>query len=93
MKKFAGHKTLDVIKQQCQEAGIEFDDRLHKTGSDYVVVRTIKGDKDSGIVLYSSFNGNFFGSTPDGVDFDSASTEHENEPWFQALLSFFYIEK
>lgn len=60
-----------------------------------------------GWVMFNTFNGTFYGTTPRaknwqrvgeprvpaGVEFDSGSTTHEHEPWFQALLSFFYVEK
>lgn len=88
MKKFAGIKTLKVIKAQCKAARITFDDYLYrKKGNDHV--RVIGG---GATVLFNSFNGRFFGTTDKGVTFNSDSTEHESEPWFQALLAFFYIE-
>lgn len=94
IKTFAGNKPLSVIKKQCAALGIEFNDRLHrKSSSDYVVIRSIKGDSRSGEVLFNSYTGNFFGTTNNGVSFDSHITTHEAEPWFQTLLSFFYIEK
>jgi hypothetical protein len=110
MKKFAGKKPLETIRQQCKLQGVHFNDFLFRTQrSDYVVLTSKKGNNDSGQVLYNTFNGTFFGTTPAkrdwhhplvnkfcppaGVEFDSNSTEHENEPWFQALLSFFYVEK
>jgi hypothetical protein len=44
-------------------------------------------------VFWCSFNGNFFGTTPDGVEFNNWATTHDDEPWFQQLLSFFYVEE
>lgn len=93
MKTFAGNKKLADIKRQCKECGIQFDDANFKKGSDFVVIRTKRNDNSSGVVLYNTFNGNFTGTTDKGIDFDSQRTEHEAEPWFQALLSFFYVEK
>ncbi|CAG9172471.1 hypothetical protein CURE108131_23050 [Cupriavidus respiraculi] len=93
MKKFAGNKPLIEIKRQCEAAGIDYNDTLYRRGGDYVVITTVNGDNDSGQVLYNTVNGKFFGTTPDGIQFDSSSTKHENEPWFQALLSFFYVVK
>lgn len=49
MKRFKRHKTFDEIKTQCKAAGIHFSDHLYKiTGSDWLVITTIKGDNDSG---------------------------------------------
>lgn len=91
MRTFKGNKSLTHIESQCKQAGIHFNDYLLRTGtSDYVVITTIKDDNYSGQVLYNTFNGTFFGTTPDGTQFDSRSTEHEHEPWFQQLLEFFY---
>lgn len=89
MKMFAGNKPLDVIKQQCKDQGIVFDDeRWRVYGDDYVRI------SGGGCwVLYNTFNGSFFGETPDGTDFSNDSDEHEDQPWFQALLSFFYVEQ
>lgn len=93
MKTFAGNKKLADIKAQCKAAGIQFDDAGYKKGGDFVVIRTKKNDNDSGHVLYNATNGNFTGRTDKGEFFDSRSNKHEGEPWFQALLSFFYVEK
>jgi hypothetical protein len=93
MKRFKRHKTFDEIKAQCEAAGIHFSDHLYKvTGADFVVITTIEGNNNSGQVLYNTVTGAFFGTTPDDVSFDSDKDEHENEPWFQALLLFFYEE-
>lgn len=46
-----------------------------------------------GFVMFNTVNGRFWGHTDRGVACCSSSTEHEREPWFQALLSFFYVEK
>lgn len=83
--RFKRHKTLKEIKQQCREQGLEINDRLYKAGSDYIVVRG-GGCR----VTYSCVTGWFFGRTPDGINFNSDSTLHENESWFKALLAFFY---
>lgn len=89
MKTFAGLKKLDVIKSQCNAAGIRFDDtRYRQHGDDHVLIAG-----GGAHVLYNTFNGKFFGITPTGVEFDSSGTQHEHEPWFQALLSFFYVER
>ncbi|MFN4360506.1 MAG: hypothetical protein ACK4F4_07260 [Hylemonella sp.] len=89
MTKFQGTKTLAQIRAQCRAQGLKFDDRLHREDqSDYVVVQG-GGAK----VLFNTFNGRFFGTTPDGVKFNSDLTTHENKPWFQGLLRFFYVVK
>lgn len=89
MKKFAGNKTRDQVKAQCEALGLEFDDtKYEQEGSDYTVIRGGGAE-----VLWSSWNGRFFGTTDTGVEFSSDNDTHEGEPWFQALLSFFYIDK
>jgi hypothetical protein len=94
MTKYLGRKNLKTIKAQCDALGLEFDDRLYQTqGSDFVAIRSFKGDPMLGQVLYNVLNGRFFGSKPDGTRFNSDSATHEGEAWFQTLLDFFYIGK
>jgi hypothetical protein len=88
MKKFAGNKSREQVKAQCKALGLVFDEAAYKAGSD--VTRICGGGAS---VCWISFNGRFFGPTDTGVEFSSDSTKHEDEPWFQALLSFFYVEK
>jgi hypothetical protein len=88
MKTFAGIKTLPQIKAQCEAAGIEFDDRRYKKGDDHVAIRS-----PGVLVLFSAFNGKFFGNTPDGKKFSSCDPKLDGTPWFDQLLSFFYVEK
>lgn len=89
MKQFASIKPLEVIQQQCAEQGLVFNDRLYREqGWDTVLIQG--GDAQ---VVYNTFNGRFFGWTPNGEAFSSDECVHEDEPWFQALLSFFYVEK
>lgn len=93
MKTFAGNKSFAQIERQCKDAGIQFDSTDYDKGGDYVVIRTRANDDRSGHVLYNTTNGNFFGETPEGVKFNSKLTTHEDQPWFQQLLQFFYVEK
>jgi hypothetical protein len=97
MKRFARIKTLDEIKAQCQAQGVRLCTRLYDTqGWDTVVVGgpiSNAAKTGPGHAIYSTFNGKFFGRTPDGIEFDSTETRHEHAPWFQALLSFFYVEQ
>lgn len=88
MKQFAGHKNVATIAKQCKAQGLQLNDRLYKTGWDTVVV-----SGGGAHVTYNSFNGRFFGVTPDGTRFSSDETVHEHEPWFQSVLLFFYIER
>lgn len=109
MKKFAGTKPLAEIKTQCRAAGVAFDDyNFRTTGADHVCLGAAQIDmtrpdgtafvnasdnSPHGWVMFNTFNGRFFGSTPEGVRFNSDLTLHDDEPWFQQLLSFFYVEK
>jgi hypothetical protein len=93
MKKFSRHKTYAEILAQCEAQGIPFNDYLYRRGgSDTVVVNSVYGRGHfPGHAIYNTFNGWFFGTTPEGVQFDSASTKHEKQPWYQDLLNFFYV--
>jgi hypothetical protein len=88
MEKFAGNKTPEQIKAQCKAQGLVFDDRRYQTmGDDHVVVRG-----GGAYAIFNTFNGRFFGTTPDGTEFTSDDTL-DGTPWFDALLRFFYVEK
>jgi len=92
MKKFKRFKTYEEIKAQCAEQGLLFDDRLYRERHfDTVVVRSAEGSKD--YVIYNTTNGRFFGETGEGDRINSDSTRHDKEPWMQALLDFFLVEK
>lgn len=91
MKTFSGIKTYEQIKAQCKEQGVVCNDRLYcRSGWDTIVVGDQKNE--GGYAVYNTFNGRFHGKTPEGIEFFSSATTHENEPWFQALMSFFYVE-
>lgn len=89
-RRFARAKTREEVQAQCKAAGVQWDDRLYRQGSDFTVLRGGGAE-----VLWSSWNGKFFGTFTDAkgneVQFDSSETKHEAEPWFQALLEFFYV--
>lgn len=96
MKQFARHKTHDEIREQCRRQGVPFDDYgWRKRGDDHIVI----GKRGQGHVLYSTWNGKFFGRTPGGpkvpewphdMEFSSDGTKFDGQPWFDALLIFFY---
>lgn len=85
MKTFARHKSVDEILGQCSAGGIPIDiSKYVKDGHDHIVVGA-----EPAVVFYNTFNGRFFGTTPEGVSFSSDS-ELDGTPWFDALLNFFY---
>jgi hypothetical protein len=86
MKTFSGIKTLSTIKKQCDQLGLSFDDRQYKRGGDHIAIHG-----GGAVVLFSSFNGKFFGTTDKNVKFDSSSEQYESCEWFQTLLSFFIL--
>jgi len=87
MKKFAGHKTLEQIRKQCEECGVELNTYQHDHGDDHVALYSpdVK-------ILYSTVSGRFFGTTPEGIKF-SSDDKLDGTPWFDALLDFFLVEK
>ena len=106
MKKFAGNRPLAEIIANAKTQGVDVDDYNYRVlGYDYVAFGVAHGKRPDGTpmiscgpgtdawVLYTSVSGRFFGRTDKGVDFSSDVNRHEREPWFQALLSFFYTEE
>lgn len=94
MKKFARTKTLDDIRAQCEQQGLELNTTLYDAGeSDYIKISSTDG-KTSAKVLFCTFNGWFFGTVSSGgpgMDFHSENASLDGTPWFDALLAFFYV--
>lgn len=94
---FKRHRSLDELREKCRELKWQIDSYKHdEEGSDHVMVFWRHG-KVRGSVLYSVFNGRFFGAIDKGGKLSDAwitsdETEHDAQPWFQALLSAFYIK-
>lgn len=86
MKTFKGNRPLHEILKQCKDQCVPVDRRRFDEGWDHIIV----GDPNNGYVLYNTFNGRFFGQTPEGLQFSSDETVYDNEDWFIALLNFFY---
>lgn len=87
MKKFKDHKSIKTIRRQCKAQGLRLDMSDYDLGADFIFV-----EGGGCRVQYDVTTGCFFGRTPDGIRFNSSSTEHEKHWWFNALLSFFMIE-
>lgn len=89
MKKFAGNKPIETILAQCKAQGVPVDMRKFRDeGSDYITI----GTPGLGHILYNTFNGTFLGRTPDGIEFNSNTADHDDQLWMQALLAFVYVE-
>lgn len=81
---FSRHKTYEEVRDQCKAQGLELNDTRYHEGGDYLVVRG-----GGGHAVYSTFNGTFFGKTPNGVMFRSQELTHDSQRWMQGLLHFF----
>jgi hypothetical protein len=89
MRKFKDFKRLEQLKIDVPAAGLTLKHDLYDKGSDFITVEGwIRGV--AVFVLYSCFNGTFFGSA-DGLDF-SSDASLDGQPWFDALLDLFYID-
>jgi hypothetical protein len=87
VKTFGGNRPLEEIQALCRAQGVEFIDVQHRRGSDYVTLRS-----PGAWVMFNTFNGRFFGKTPDNIEF-SSDDKRDGTPWFDALLNFFYVPK
>ena len=91
IKKFAGRKSAQDIIDQCAADGIKIDVSKHEAGGDHLVV-TLPGPAGEGVqVLYNVVSGRFFSAPPDGERF-SSDDQRDDEPWFAAMLVFFFKE-
>lgn len=103
MKTFAGNRPTAEIIRNAKAQGVEVLDAHYKRGGDHIVFES-RCPKLDGMhfarITYNAFNGRFFGTyavindmRAKVLQIDSSSTKHERHPWFQQLLSFFYVEK
>lgn len=90
MQEFKRHLSHDEVKAACATAGYQFDDEKYLQGSDFMRIVGQFGDKEAA-VIYADWNGRFFGATSDGIKFSSDRDEHDGQPWFDAMLAFFYV--
>lgn len=89
MKKFARAKTSNEIVAQCKAQRLKLDmSKYVNEGSDFIVV-----SGGGAHALYNVCSGWFFGTTPDGTEFNSHDDKNDKQPWMQALLNFFYVPK
>ena len=85
--KFSGHRNYAQIREACRAQGLLLEDMAYrKHGSDWIGIR---GQTGGTLVMYSTPTGRFHGIHPDGRSF-SESSPLDGEPWFDALLGFFY---
>lgn len=95
MKTFARHKTSDEVRKACALAGYLIDTSDYSRGGDHIRVRFVHEDV-AFIVMFNTVNGRFFGH-PAGVGTEAMFTSDDDgldgEPWFDALLDFFYVPK
>ncbi|MFL7904707.1 hypothetical protein ACJ41P_26505 [Azospirillum argentinense] len=90
MKKFAIHRPLRELKPLCEARGIQLDTTRHdRDFSDFVTLSGVFGNQNVQL-LYSVFNGTFFGETASGERFSETSSL-DGEPWFDALLDLLYV--
>lgn len=88
MQKFARHRSVDELKIICAERGFRIKTDLYDAGDDHVSVFPVI-DGEAFMVLFSGFNGRFFGKR-NGLRFSCDMADLDAEPWFQALLDLFY---
>lgn len=88
-KRFAGHRSYEQIRAECEAQGLILEDvNYRENGSDWIGVR---GRPGGTLVLYSTPTGRFHGKTDTGQEFTEGS-DLDGQPWFDALLAFFYYE-
>jgi len=90
-KRFAGHRSYEQIREECRRQGLILEDAAYRRhGSDWIGVR---GKPGGVLVLYSTPTGRFHGTHPATGEKFTESSPFDGEPWFDALLSFFFYEE
>lgn len=91
LKRFAGHRSHEQIREACRAQGLILEDAAYRRhGSDWIGVR---GKAGGTLVLYSTPTGRFHGTQPATGEKFTESSPFDGEPWFDALLAFFYYEE
>ena len=102
-KHYTGVKPLSTIRAQCAQQGVAVDDWAHrKFNDDYIYFGRKRGSwgnkanfvdtaKPCWVGLHVA-NGRLVGRNMKDEWFTSADIATAHEPWFQALLDFFYVE-
>jgi hypothetical protein len=89
--KFSGHRSYEQIRAECKAQGLILEDFMYRTqGSDWIGIR---GKPGGTLVLYSTPTGRFHGRHPATGEAFTESSPFDGEPWFDALLGFFYYTK
>ena len=94
MKKFKSIKLHQDVLNEVQSRGWHASTGLYETGaSDYIRIDFHMVDpagEVKGNLLWSSFNGIFFGQLEDGTKFDNGSKQLDGQWWYDQLLDLFY---
>lgn len=94
MKKFKSIKLHQDVIDAARARGFGVSTQLYDSGnSDYVRIDFAFNngqDEVKGSLLWSSFNGIFFGSLEDGTRFDNGSKHLDDVEWYGQLLDLFY---
>lgn len=90
MQKFARHRTVDEIKKLGKKSRFSVNtQRYDRNGADHIVIHGDFAGHELP-VLYNSVDGRFFGELPSGEMFSSDDATLDGQPWFDAMLAFFY---
>lgn len=91
---FARHRNATEIIELARQHGHRVNAERFGRGDDHLTIE-MPGPAGTPVpVLYNVFSGRFFHySRVGGLHFASDSDAHEGEPWFDAMLEFFYAPK
>ena len=95
MKRFKGVRPLQLIEKNLKLYGFVEDDRLYKSGSDFITFMC--GNLEGKLIyclLVDPVFGRFVVSDPKAQAIASERSESfDGEPWYDALLDCLYIQK
>lgn len=92
MKQFIRHKTSTEILAQCIATGGRCDASAYNASTDHITV-WLPGPDDAPVpVLYNTINGRFFYAPSDDSKYFSSDEALDGQPWFDAMMEFFYTD-
>ena len=90
-KQYGRHRTGEEVIELAKAQGVKVDGSKYEAGGDHVVVHLPGPDGEPVMVLFNAFSGRFF-HAPEGGGGFSSDEKLDGQPWFDAMLEFFYTE-
>lgn len=90
-RQFSRHRSREEVITLAKARNVKVDASYYDSGTDHLVVYLPGPTAEIVKVLFNVISGCFFYAPEDGAGF-SSDDKLDGQPWFDAMLDFFYIE-